>query len=260
MQKNNAGEIVIISCNKIIPNKKVNDKNIEKLSESIKKYGLLQPIKIRPEKYGLYEIISGNRRFAALKLAGIRNVACIISDIDERESKMVGFIENHFTEKPDFLEESEKIKDLIVDCKYSIDDISDILCEDIFDIVNKLRILHFSRENRIKIKNSGITYNQCITLLKLENTEYFDNAIDAVISNNLNENQTEKFISKLLSKNKNTAVFKDIKIFTNTILHVIERIKSGGINAEYKQSEDEDKIEFYITIPKHKIYDVKSLK
>ena len=87
MQNDRAGEIIIISCNKIIPSEKVTDKNIEKLSESIKRYGLLQPIKVRPQKYGYYEIISGNRRFVAAKLAGLINVACIITDIDEKTSK-----------------------------------------------------------------------------------------------------------------------------------------------------------------------------
>lgn len=260
MQNDRAGEIIIISCNKIIPSEKVTDKNIEKLSESIKRYGLLQPIKVRPQKYGYYEIISGNRRFVAAKLAGLINVACIITDIDEKTSKKVSFIENYFCTKPDFIEESEKIKDLIINYKYTIDEISDMLCTDIFSIINKLKILHFSKENRIKIKFSGITYNQCIFLLKLENTEYFDSAIDTVIANKMNDEQTEKFVSKLLSSKRNTVVFKDVKIFTNTILHAVERMKSCGIDAECNQTDKDDKIEFFISIPKHKFSDVKSLR
>ncbi len=260
MQNKSAGEIVVISCSKIIPSEKVTDKNIEKLSQSIKKHGLLQPIKIRPQKYGFYEIINGNRRFTAAKLAGLMSVSCIITDTDERTSKMVGFIENHFCRNLDFIEESEKIKDLIINHKYTIDEISDMLCTDIFSVVNKLRILHFSRENRIKIKNSGMTYNQCITLLKLENTEYFDSAVDAVITNKMNEEQTEKFVSKLMSEKRNTVVFKDIKIFTNTISHTVEKMKSWGIDTEYNQTENDDKIEFYIAVSKRKHSDVKSLK
>ena len=260
MQTERAGEILIINCNKIIPTEKVSDRNIEKLSASIKKYGLLQPIKIRPEKYGLYEIISGNRRFTAARLAGLRNVACIVTDTDERTSKKLSFIENHFSEKLDFIEESEKIKDLIINYKYTIDEISDMLCTDIFTVINKLKILHFSKEDRIKIKVSGVSYNQCISLLKLENTEFFNSAIDEVISNRMNEEQTEKFVLKLLSEKKNSVAFRDIKIFSNTLLHTVEKIKSWGIDAEYNQKENDYKIEFYITIHKNKNYDVKSLK
>lgn len=252
MQKKIAGEIVIINCDKIVPTEKVTDDNIAKLSENIRKYGLLQPIKIRPQKYGLYEIISGNRRFAASKLAGIREIACIIIDVDERNSEKIGFIENYFIKKPDFIEESEKIRDLIINYKYTIDELSDMLCTDISGIINKLKILHFSRENRIKIKLSGITYNQCISLLKLENTDFFNNALDTVITDKMNEEQTEKFVSDFLKEKRNTVAFKDFKIFTNTISHTVEKMKSWGIDAEYIQKENEDKINLYITIPKHK--------
>ena len=256
MQNEYAGQIIFIKCNKIIfpDNIKIKkDDNILKLSENIRKNGLIQPISIRPVKYGLYEIISGKRRFSALKLAGYTTVPCMIIDIDDKKSAAYGFIENSFKINYSLFDEADILKSLILDYKYTIDEISSILSTDIFEIINKLKILHFSKENRIKAENANLTFSQCISLLKLENTEFFDRTLDAVIENHLNDFQTEDFVNKLLSDKRNIVIFKDIRLFTNTISNAVNRMKSAGINAESIKNENDEKIEFIITIPKRKI-------
>lgn len=253
MQNKYAGQIIFIKCNKIISSKdkaKYVGENIVKLSDNIKKNGILQPLNVRPLNYGMYEIISGERRFIAAKLAGLTSVPCIVMDVDKRTAAAFNFIENSFRNQYSLFDESDLIKSLIIDHKYTIDEVSSMLSVDIFEVINRLKILHFSSDNKIKAENAHLSFEQCVSLLKLENTELFDKAIDAVIKNHLNNFQTKEFVNKLLSEKRNTVIFKDIRIFTNTISHAIEKMKSAGINVISDKTETEETIEYSIVISK----------
>lgn len=253
MQTESAGRIVLIRCNKINPSKLKNsiDKNITELSESIRKYGILQPLLIRPIKYGMYEIISGNKRFSAAKLAGITSVPCIVIDTDEKTAAKMNFIENSFKNKYSLFDEVDIIKILILDYNFTIDEIADILFCEVSEVIDKLKILHFSRENRIKAENSKLTFNQCKSLLKLENTEFFDEALDETINEKFNDFKTEEYVCKILKNLHNTAVFKDIKLFTNTISNAVEKMKSAGIKTIFNKQENDENLSFTIIIPKN---------
>ncbi len=261
MQKEDAGRIILIRCNKINPSKikKASlDNNISRLSESIKKYGIIQPLIVRPLNYGLYEIISGNRRFSAAKLAGITSVPCIIIDTDEKAALKINLIENTFKSTYSVFDEADIIKSLILDYEFSVDEISHMLCCNISEVIDKLKILHFSRENRIKIENFNISFSQCKSLLKLENTEFFDEALDEIIKEKFNDFQTEEYVKKILKNLHNTAVFKDIRLFTNTIANAVEKMKSAGIKVIFDKEENEEKISFSIIIPKKQNSAIKS--
>lgn len=253
MQTEAAGRIVLIRCNKIIPSKlkpSSLDESIAQLSESIKKYGILQPLSVRPINYGMYEIISGNRRLSASKLAGISSVPCIIIDTDKKSAAEMNFVENSFKKKFSIFDEADIIKNLILKYEFTIDEISDMLSCDITEIIDKLKLLHFSREKRIKAEISRLTQNQCKMLLKLENTEFFDEAIDTVINEKFNDFQTEEYINKLLKNLHSTVVFKNIGIFTKTISNAVEKMKTAGVNVVFDKKEDDEKISYSIVIPK----------
>ena len=142
MQYETAGHIVLIRCNKIISSdKRKTDDKIGSLSSNIKKNGIIQPLTVRPLNYGMYEIISGERRFTASKLAGLSSVPCIIIDTDEKTSAALNFIENSFRKNYSLFDEADTIKSLILDYKYTIDEISDMLSCDIFEVIDKLKIL-----------------------------------------------------------------------------------------------------------------------
>lgn len=243
------GNVVLININKIIPqNKNLDPEYISRLSESIKKNGIIQPILIRSVNYGLYETVCGNKRLKASKLAGLKNVPCVLTDIDEKSGVLLNAVDNSFKSDNNLFYKAELFKSLIIDYGYSIDEISDKLNIDIFEVINNLKMLNFSRKNKIKIINSNLSYNQCLMLTKLENTEYFDDILDEILINNLSDFQTKELIDKTLKNKRNTAIFKDIRIFTNTIENAINRMKSAGISAEIKKTENSDKIEYSILI------------
>lgn len=249
----NAGQIVLIRCNKIIPSKLKPysfDENIAQLSESIKKSGILQPLSVRPLNYGLYEVISGNRRLSASKLAGISSVPCVIIDTDEKSAAGMNFVENSFRKKYSAFDEADIIKSLILNYGFTIDEISQLLLCDITEIIDKLRLLHFSREKRIKVENSKLTQNQCKMLIKLENTEFFDEALDTVVDEKFNDFQTEQYINKLLTNLRSTVVFKNISIFTKTVANAVDKMKTAGVDIIFNQTENEEIIRYSIVITK----------
>ena len=125
MQNKDVGSILLIRCNKIISScDKPTDENLGKLSNSIRKHGILQPITVRPLQYGMYEIISGERRFAASKLAGLSYVPCIIINTDKKTSAVMNFIENTFRKQISLFDEASSIKTLILDYKLTLDEVS----------------------------------------------------------------------------------------------------------------------------------------
>ena len=251
MQNKDAGSIILIRCNKIISScNKPTDENLGKLSNNIRKYGVIQPITVRPLQYGMYEIISGERRFSASKLAGLSYVPCIIIDTDKKTSAIMNFIENTFRKQLSLFDEANSIKTLIIDYKLTLDEVSDILLCDVSDVIDKLKLLHFSRENIIKSENANLTFNQCKSLLKLEDTEFFDKTLEEIITTGMNDFQTEEYVKKILKNKRNSYIFKDLRIFTNTISNAVEKIKNSGTDVIFDKNENDDKIEYNIVIYK----------
>lgn len=260
MQHKDAGSILLIRCNKIISScEKPTDENLVKLSCSIRKYGILQPITVRPVKYGMYEIISGERRFTASKLAGLSSVPCIVINTDEKTSAIMKFIENTFRKQLSLFDEADIIKTLIIDYKLTLAEVSDILSCDISDVIDKLKLLHFSRENMVKAKNFNLTFNQCKSLLKLEDTEFFDKTLDEIIASGMNDFQTEEYVKKILKNKRNSYIFKDVRIFTKTISNAVEKLKSSCSNVFFDVKEDDKKIEYNIVISKENNSVIRSL-
>lgn len=259
MQNKDAGSIILIRCNKIISScDKPTDENLGKLSNSIRKHGVLQPITVRPLQYGMYEIISGERRFTASKLAGLSSVPCIIINTDKKTSAVIKFIENTLRKQLSLFDEANSIKALILDYKLTLDEVSDMLSCDISDVIDKLKLLHFSRENIIKAENYNLTFNQCKSLLKLENTEFFDKTLDEIITTGMNDFQTEEYVKKILKNKKNSYIFKDIRIFTNTISNAVDKMRSSGAEIIFNKKENDERIEYNIMISKKSNFVIRS--
>lgn len=252
MQGEIIGKIISIKCSKIVCGKNTPfKKDILRLSENIKKNGVLYPLCVRPLNYGMFEIVSGNRRLKAAKLAGFTQVPCVIIDIDERTSAAFNFIENSLKTDYTAFEESDYIKSLIIDYNYTIDELSSILSLNVQEIIKRLKILHFSKDNRIIAEKENFSIEQCVQLLKLENTDFFDKAVRITAKNHLSYFQTEKYVNIILNNKRSTVLFKDLKIFINTIAHTIEKMKSAGINVIADKNENEEKIEYKIIIYKN---------
>ena len=241
------------------PRKTFNDETIEELSESIKTYGIIQPLSVRKRKENYYELVAGERRLRAAKKAGLDKVPVILVDINDRESAAIALLENLQREDLNFLEEAEAYYNLLKEHNYTQETLAQSIGKKQSTIANKLRVLKLDYEIRKRLIENSLTERHARALLKLPNTEMQMQVLDKVIENKLNVKETEALIDRTLLKymHEEKDIGKDgkrrikgvfgSKIYINTIKQVFDKY---GINAKYKSKESDDYIEVTVKIPK----------
>ena len=241
-----------IYLNPAQPRLRFDVKKLESLAESISQNGLLQPLSVRKIKGG-YELISGERRLRALKLLGEDTAPCIVTQVDEEKSAVLALIENIQREDLNIFEEAEAISRLITVWDITQTDAAERLGLSQSAIANKMRVLRLPSEERRIIVENGLTERHARALLKISDSEMRKKALRHIAAASLNVEQSEIYIEKLIKpkKEKNTRfVFKDLRIFTNTINMAIETMRRSGVMATAQKGESEGFIEYTIRIPK----------
>ena len=201
--------------------------DLKNLAESIKYNGMLQPITVRVNDRNNYELVSGERRLKAAKLAGNEEVPCIVLKTDEEQSAVFALIENLQRKNLNFFEEAFAISKLIKKWNLTQDEVSLKLGKAQSTIANKLRLLKFSDEQKAKILANNLTERHARALLKVSNEDELDKILNIVIEKKLNVSQTEVLVEQFLDGNKKSPkkkiipIIKDIRIFYNTINNAI---------------------------------------
>lgn len=264
-------EIVYLPIDKIRPNpyqprRCFAEAPLEELSRSIKQYGVIQPISVRFINGLSYELVSGERRMKAAKLAGLYLIPCIVVNINDRDSAAIALIENIQREDLHFFEEAEGYKNLMRDFHYTQEDIAYILGKSQSAVANKIRILRLSDEVRKIIMDSGLTERHSRALLKVEdenlqkeilkkvnkfglNVKRTEELIETTL-NNVNENNNNNGIAKTRKDIKIKRYIKDIRIFTNTIKQAVQVMKDSGVETEYCVNQNDGEYEINIKIKK----------
>ena len=223
------------------------------LSRSIVENGIIQPLIVKAEE-GNYRLVAGERRLKASLIAGIKEVPCIVSGLNEEESLFVALIENIQREKLHFFDEANAVLHIIKEYGYTQENIAKKIGKSQGAIANKLRLLKLSSEIQKIIKDNNLTERHGRALLRLENDESKKLVLKLIISKKLNVQQTDRLVEETLTKTskkgKRVIILRDVRIFLNTINKAIETMKDAGIDANVKKNEEEDYIEYSIKIPK----------
>lgn len=240
------------------PNQPRNDFNEDKLnclSESIRHDGIIQPITVR--KVGeKFEIVSGERRVRAAKIAKLESVPCIIVDITERSSALLALIENIQRSDLSFFDEANAIYNLIDLYGMTQEDAAIRLGMAQSTVANKLRLLKLSNEERKLIIDGKLTERHARAFLKLIDLDQRLVTINKVINYGMNVEKTECLIEQLL-KNENerenfqkrAVLLRDVRLFVNTINKAVQTMKMAGVAADSKKTENDEYIEYHIRIP-----------
>ncbi len=239
------------------PRKIFLEKSLSELSDSIKKYGVIQPLTVR-KKDGKYELIAGERRLRAAEKAGLDYVPVLMKNMSDEDSAIVALVENLQREDLDFVEEAIGYQRLMLDHNMKQGDIARYVGKKQSTIANKLRLLRLSEGQLSELRSNGLTERHGRALLKLTGEKDRDKMINKIIKNDLNVRQTESAIEKIIEKeNKKDKkqTFKsamNIRIYTNTIKNAFKEILKTGIKAEYEESEKGIYYEIRIKIPINK--------
>lgn len=225
------------------------------LANSIKENGVLQPLLIRRINNSEYcEIIAGERRLRAAILAGLESVPCIEMDCDRGQCAIFSILENVQREDLTFFEEAVAIEQLISLFGMTQSQVGATLGKSQSALSNKLRLLKLPADVRYFIEKEGLSERHARALLKLENEKDIWTVLNTVKDRQLNVVQTENYISTFCAKTKkrkkSAPIFKDYRIFVNTVNKAIKTMKESGINAISDKTETDDYIEFRVKIPK----------
>lgn len=243
------------------PRKIFDTNNLQELSESIRSYGVLQPISVRILNGNSYELVAGERRLRASKLAGLTEIPAIIIDVYDEDSAVLALLENLQRKDLNFIEEAEGYYNLINDHHMTQEKLAKMLGKSQSTIANKLRILKLNSQIKSKLIENDLTERHARALLRLPDEELQKKAVDAIIKRKMNVNEAEKLIQGMIDKitkveeekkenKKMMRFYKDIRIFANTIKQAVDLMKKSGVPAEYMQKDNDGYMEFSIKIPK----------
>lgn len=260
LNEKNVGRVIEVDMDRIYPNpnqprKNFTETDLAELAASIKVNGLIQPIVVRRMDMG-YELVSGERRLRAARMCGMKNISCIIVDTTERGSAMMALVENMQRKDLNFFEEAESINMMIDIFGYTQEDVALRLGKNQSTIANKLRLLKLSETERKKIISFGFTERHARALLKLDNAEQREKAMNEVYERKLNVENTERLIESMIKHDKEMqrvskckGAFRDVRLFVNTINHAVEVMQAAGINAVVKKNKEKDFTEYIVRIP-----------
>ncbi len=256
-------EVQRIATEKLLPNpyqprKQFKSEELLSLAESIKENGILQPLLARRiNNSDYYEIIAGERRLRAAILANLATVPCLIVDCDYEEAAVYSIIENIQRSDLSFFEEAQAINQMQNHFGMTQEQIAKRLGKSQSALSNKLRLLKLPADVRYFIEKEGLTERHARALLKLESEKQMWTALNLIKEKGLNVQQTEEYINSVTNKavkphkNNIVKIFKDVRIFVNTVNKAINTMKEAGIPAESNKTETDDYIEFLVRIPKN---------
>ena len=179
------------------PRRHFTPEGLEELRDSIAEHGVIQPLTVRA-RGGQYELIAGERRLRAAKLAGLREVPCIIMDVDLESSGVIALIENIQRRDLDFVEEAEGISRLIRLFGMSQEEAARRLGKSQPAIANKLRILRLPPDVLERMRERGLTERHARALLRLEGEDRQRTALDFMIEQRLTVAAAEEYIETLV--------------------------------------------------------------
>lgn len=259
------GGIVYLSTDDIYPNpvqprKLFDDESLEELSRSIRDYGILNPLSVRI-RGSRYELVAGERRLRAAKLAGLREVPCILLDVNMEDASLIALVENLQRRDLDFIEEANGINQLIRMFGMSQEEAARRIGKSQSAVANKLRLLKLPQDVLEGLRENGLSERHGRALLRLPGAEEQREALLYIIDNGLTVAAADTYVDALLSRQeeepepekpegRRTFVLKDVRVFLNTLSRSIDLMKQGGIAAGVRREETEDSLILTISIPK----------
>lgn len=250
-------DIVYIDINEIKPNrtqprKFFDAEKIKELAESIKKYGVIQPIMLRPEALG-YEIVAGERRWRAAREAGLKVVPALVRDLDEEQNMFIALIENVQREDLNPIEEARAYDEMSQKYRMTQEEISNSMGKSRPYIANMLRLLKLNEKVQDLVLQGMISQGHGKILAGIQNKDKQLKLANETVSKNLTVRQLEKLAAgkeKLCSEKNRSAkksreilnVEEELKTLLGTKVEIKSDGKKGTIEIEFYSREELERL------------------
>ena len=289
---NESSKIVFLSVDAICPNRaqprnRFDTNTMIRLADSVRRYGILQPLTVRlaeppsnsrEQSAPIYELVAGERRLRAAKLAGLQQVPCIITSADDHLSAELAIIENLIREDLNMFEQARAFGRLIIRFSLTQEQIARKMSMSQSAVANKLRLLKLNETEQRMILAAGLTERHARAVLRLPADESRTEAIRRIVEKKLNVAATEAYVDKCLGSTpdlnaletlpaeskepdestvpeneadlcgKQKLVIKDLRIFYNSLEHAVEILKKTGMSPTMERHEEENRVTICIRV------------
>lgn len=245
-----------ISPNPAQPRRTFDPQGLQELADSIRENGILQPLTVRRTAQG-WELVAGERRLRAAKMAGLRTVPCLERPSDDNTSALLALMENLQRQDLYCLEEAAALSAFLARSGMTQEAAAEKLGMSPSALANKLRLLRLSPECRRILEENHLSERHARTLLRLEDEEERLLALRRILAEHWTVAQTEQYVERRLRflqrtppKGRRTYIIKDVRLFLNSVDRGLRLIRDAGVDAQSQRDETDDAILLTIRIPK----------
>ena len=247
--KASQSEIAIkdIRPNPYQPRKTFDKQALQEMADSIRQYGVFQPILVRKAVSG-YDLIAGERRLRASKLAGNETIPAVVVDFDDQKMMEISLLENIQREDLTPIEEANAYNQLIKKYHYTQEDLAKQLGKSRTNITNVLRLLNLPKEVQKMVSEGKLSYSQARAILALEDSSDMIEVASQAVDEGLSVKQIEKLCKKMAKGNGKPAKKKSDPFMDDVIDRLQKKystkveIKNKSINIKYNDVEDLNRI------------------
>lgn len=247
-----------ILVNPFQPRQVFQEEALQELSDSVRAFGILQPLLVRRNGDKI-ELIAGERRLRAAKLAGLTTVPVLYRTLDDQELAEVAIIENLQRADLSFFEEADGFARLLEQFSFTQEMLAKRMGISQSALANKLRLLKLPASVRQVITKEGLTERQARVLLRLKDEKLQQKALQTILAQGLNVRQTDELVKSMLEPPKPkkkkpsiTGIVRDARIYINTIRKATKQMESSGLNIQVEEEQAEDCVMLHIRVPKKK--------
>lgn len=238
------------------PRRSFDEEGLAELAASIRSCGILQPLTVRRAGEG-YELVAGERRLRAARIAGLREVPCLVAQVGEEDSALLALMENLQRRDLDCWEEAQAIARLISRYGLSQEEAARRLGRAQPTVANKLRLLRLPEDVRALLRENGLTERHARALLRLQDPEVQRRAAGDMVRRGMNVAQAEAYVEKLLQsaqvtppRGRSTYIIKDVRLFLNSVNRGLHLMRQAGVDAGWNRQDTDREILLTIRIPK----------
>lgn len=238
------------------PRRSFDEEGLAELAASIRSCGILQPLTVRRTGDG-YELVAGERRLRAARIAGLREVPCLVAQVGEEDSALLALMENLQRRDLDCWEEAQAIARLISRYGLSQEEAARRLGRAQPTVANKLRLLRLPEDVRALLRENGLTERHARALLRLQDPEVQRRAAGDMVRRGMNVAQAEAYVEKLLQsdqvtppRGRSTYIIKDVRLFLNSVDRGLHLMRQAGVDAGWNRQDTDREILLTIRIPK----------